>query len=77
VILADEAKDLARPPVNEALTGFKTGAGQVKVTLSAGLVKLSSPIAKLRALPEQAEVDCPAVITGSGLIMTVIVAGSP
>src|SRR5664280_170961 len=35
---------LAEPPVNNGLTGARTGTGHVKVTLSAGFVKLFSRI---------------------------------
>src|ERR1035437_2077891 len=40
VMLADEGSALAVPPVNNGLTGLSTGAPHVKVTLSAGFVKL-------------------------------------
>ena len=41
VIFAAEGTALAVPPVKAGLTGFRTGAPHVKVTRSAGLVKLS------------------------------------
>jgi hypothetical protein len=44
VILADEGSALAVPPVNKGLTGNRVGAIHVKVTLSAGFVKLSRRI---------------------------------
>lgn len=63
---AEEGRGRAEPPVTPA---ERTGAGQVNVTLSAGLTKLSSNILWVRLSPEHTATDW-FEITGSGLILT-------
>jgi len=63
---ADEGTVLALPPVSPPES---TGAGQVNVTLSPGLTKLSSRMWCVSVSPEQTAADW-LEITGSGLILT-------
>jgi hypothetical protein len=66
VISAEEGRSRADPPVTPA---ERTGAGHVNVTLSAGLVKLSSNILWVRFSPEHTATDW-LEMTGSGLMFT-------